>query len=499
MTALAAFSFLRPLVLLALPLLAGLWFLLRRRSTAGEAPTPHIAPHLLAALTIGREGRNRINAPDLLIPAAMLLALAAAGPAWRPAPSPFVSETAPVVIALDLSPSMTATDLAPSRLERAKQKIRDLIALRAGGRVALVAYAGSAHLVMPLTEDPTVLLPFLEGLDPAIMPDRGRTASKALALAESLLAHEDTPGSVLFVTDGIDPADIAAFPPGGSARAALIVDPEPGAEIAEWSRHAGIATVATTVDDGDIRATQRALATSLARAAAASGKLQDDGWVLALPAAVLVLLWFRRGTTLRWGALLLALALLAPHGARADGIRDTLAGWFLTPDQQGRRLYAAHRYPEAAVAFADPEWRAMALIRAGKYQDAAALLAPVGTARAQYDRGVAMVRGRDYAAGKAAFEAALQLDPSNADAKANLDVTTRIIAYLTETREAEDQGTQSEPPDATTTDLAGDQGKPVKITAGSELSEDAADQWMRQVQTKPADFLKSRFAIEAAQ
>ena len=38
----------------------------------------------------------------------------------------------------------------------------------------------------------------------------------------------------------------------------------------------------------------------------------------------------------------------------------------------------------------------------------------------------------------------------------------------------------------------------MQITAGSQLSEDAADQWMRQVETKPADFLKSRFAIEAA-
>ena len=66
---------------------------------------PQIAPHLLAALTIGRNVRSRLQAPDLLIPAAMLMTLAAAGPAWRPAPSPFVTETAPLVVALDLSPT----------------------------------------------------------------------------------------------------------------------------------------------------------------------------------------------------------------------------------------------------------------------------------------------------------------------------------------------------------------------------------------------------------
>ena len=129
MSALAAFTFLRPLVLLALLPLGGLWLLLRRGAAAEAPEVPQIAPHLLAALTIGRNVRSRLRAPDLLIPAAMLMTLAAAGPAWRPAPSPFVTETAPLVIALDLSPSMTATDVAPSRLERAKQKVRDLIAL----------------------------------------------------------------------------------------------------------------------------------------------------------------------------------------------------------------------------------------------------------------------------------------------------------------------------------------------------------------------------------
>lgn len=498
MTALAAFTFLRPLALLALPVLAGLWLLLRRRARAEAAPTAHIAPHLLAALTIGGEGKRRIDGPDLALPAAMLLVIGVAGPAWRPAPSPFVAETAPLVIAVDLSPTMTAQDLAPSRLERGKQKIRDLLALRAGGRAALIAYSGTAHVVMPLTEDPSVLLPFLEGLDPAIMPDHGRAASRALALGETLLARAEAAGSILFVTDGIDPGDIAAFPQGGSARAALIVAPDPGTEIADWARRADVATVTATLDDGDLAAVQRALATRLARAAAATGRLQDEGWMLAIPAALLLLLWIRRGALLAC-ALALGLAPVAP--ARAEGPADTLAGWFLTPDQQGRRLYEAHRYREAAAAFADPEWRAMALIRAGDYQQAADLLAPIETPRAQYDRGVALVRGRDYAGGKAAFEAVLALDPTEADveadARANLDVTDRIIAYLTEMRQAEDQDQGTEPPDATTEDLTGEEGATIRITAGAGLSEAAADQWMRQVETKPADFLKSRFAVEA--
>ena len=120
------------------------------------------------------------------------------------------------------------------------------------------------------------------------------------------------------------------------------------------------------------------------------------------------------------------------------------------------------------------------------------------TSVAQYNRGTALVRGRDYPGAKAAFEAALALDPANAAAQANLDLTNRIIAYLTEAREESDTEEGSEPPDDTVEDLTGEGGRRVRIDAGSSLSEDAAAEWMRQVETKPADFLKSRFAVEAA-
>lgn len=196
--------------------------------------------------------------------------------------------------------------------------------------------------------------------------------------------------------------------------------------------------------------------------------------------------------------MLLALSLLPGGHARAAGLGDTLSGWFWTPDQQGSRLFAAHSYPEAAEAFADPSWRAAALFRAGKYTEAAEVLAPIQTSVAQYDRGIALVRGRDYAGAQSAFEAALELDPGNAAAAHNLDVTKRIIAYLSEAREASDEDEQSLPPDSTVDDLSGDEGKLARIDAGSQLSEDSADAWMRSVETRPADFLKSRFAIEAA-
>merc|ERR1711960_14392 len=106
---------------------------------------------------------------------------------------------------------MEASDVAPSRLERGKQKIRDFLDLRAGARTALVAYAGTAHAVLPMTEDPQVMVPYLEGLSPEVMPREGAVAGEALALAQAMLSEEGAPGGVLFVTDSIDPADVATL------------------------------------------------------------------------------------------------------------------------------------------------------------------------------------------------------------------------------------------------------------------------------------------------
>jgi len=224
--ALDAFHFIRPLWLLLLPVIAGLWWTVRQARGRRDVPSEGIAPHLRAALTVGASGGRRLLPIDGVALALACLALGAAGPTWSRMPDPFVAQSAPVVVALKVTPSMLEADVAPSRLERGKQKIRDLLELRAGARTALVAYAGSAHVVVPMTEDPAVMTPFLEGLTPEVMPREGDRAAEALALAESLLAEEDAPGGILFVADGVDPADVTALDDSEAAIVVLSMLPE---------------------------------------------------------------------------------------------------------------------------------------------------------------------------------------------------------------------------------------------------------------------------------
>ena len=106
---------------------------------------------------------------------------------------------------------MDATDIQPTRLERGKQKIRDLLALRPGSRTALLAYAGGAYRILPLTDDPDMVELFLGSLSTGLMPKQGRDTVKALELAEQTLAKETARGSILFVGSGIDRAAFDAF------------------------------------------------------------------------------------------------------------------------------------------------------------------------------------------------------------------------------------------------------------------------------------------------
>ncbi|MGU3843855.1 VWA domain-containing protein, partial [Vibrio diabolicus] len=124
--------------------------------------------------------------------------------------SPFGEDKASLIVVLDNSDSMLQKDLPPSRLERSKQKIRDLLVARKGGKTGLVVFAGSAHVAMPVTQDSKVFDPFLAAITPEIMPVQGKLAEKALPLIDQQLQGE--PGStVLLVSDGVNPATIKQY------------------------------------------------------------------------------------------------------------------------------------------------------------------------------------------------------------------------------------------------------------------------------------------------
>jgi Ca-activated chloride channel family protein len=501
LAALDFFHFLRPWWLTLLPVVLILWWRIRSRATAHRGPPAGLAPHLSAALTVGGGSAGRITAIDGVAVVVALISLAAAGPTWSRVPNPLVAQTAPLAVVLKVSETMLARDIAPSRIERAKHKILDVIAARAGARTALIAYAGSAHRVVPLTEDQEVIKPFLEGLSPKVMPAKGQNATAALELARATLAAEETPGAVLFVLDDLDRADLPAFQRhsadsgprvvfllvGGSEEALDVLAGVPGAAV-----------VRATPDRADVAEINRRVASAYRDALTRDERQRwdDKGWILAWLVAPLALFWFRRGWTMRWCLVLAAALSGAPGGpSRADGITD----WFLTPDQQGRLAFDGLEFAEAADLFDDPMWQGHALYRAGKYAEAARVFARLSSAEAAFASGVAHIKGRQYRDGISALETALKQDPNHAAAARNLEIARAILAYIERVREQSDTGEESGiGADDVVFDNESSRGAETEITGSEQMKMETAEQWMRTVDTRTADYLRIRFALEAA-
>ncbi|MGI9415922.1 MAG: VWA domain-containing protein, partial [Hyphomicrobiales bacterium] len=419
---------------------------------------------------------------------------------WSRVPNPLVAQTAPLAVALEVSESMEIPDVPPSRLERAKYKILDVMEARTGARTALIAYGGSAHRVAPLTEDPAVIKPFLEGLSPKVMPKKGQNASSALELARAALATEDVPGAILFVLDDLDRVDLPAFERHAAENGPRVVFLSVGGSTAardDLSLVPGAAVVTATPDAADIAEINRRVASAYRDALAKDErqKWDDQGWILAWPAALLLLFWFRRGWTMRWCLVLGAGLAGVPGGpAHAEGVAD----WFLTPDQQGRLAFEDLEFAKAGDLFEAPTWKGYALYRAGRYSEAAEIFARLQTADAAFAQGVALVKGREYRPGIEAFETALKRDPDHEAAARNLEIARTILDYLEKARAQSDTGEGSLGADEVVYDKESEGGFKMQVTEKAKAKMQTAEQWMRTVDTRTEDFLRIRFALENA-
>ncbi|HEY6412158.1 MAG TPA: VWA domain-containing protein [Edaphobacter sp.] len=171
----------------------------------------YIEPELLDHLIVDLRRRWHFRPVHMISLLIILGSIACAGPAWRREEPPFTEDKAPLVIALDLSETMNAIDLNPTRLERVKLKLRDLLKQRNGGRTALFVYAGTAHMVLPFTTDESLFELYLDSLSTDLMPSQGKDTTNTLRSIEDFLEDESVPGTILFVTDGIESAAHSAL------------------------------------------------------------------------------------------------------------------------------------------------------------------------------------------------------------------------------------------------------------------------------------------------
>ncbi|MCB1689198.1 MAG: VWA domain-containing protein [Halioglobus sp.] len=532
LNALQYFHFLRPeWGLLLIPWLAMVWIQNRRRADR-DMFGGIIAPHLLQHLRLQRFDKRWFNPRNFSLVFMLLALLVLMGPSWRQQPSPLSQDEAALVILLDASNSMQQTDVQPSRLQRAKQKISDLLALRPDKQAALVAYSGTAHTVLSLTADQEILNQYLAAITPATMPRNGKFPEYSLPLVDEILRESQAPATVVMFADGLGADSEQAFEAYFATHPHQLVVVGVGSE-AETPGIAPLETatlqalaaavkggyVSLTVDDADVRKINRRVNSHYVVVEDSALPWLDSGYPLVFPAMLLFLMWFRKGWTLTWACVLLPIVLSTaplPAVAQDETAESTsqsgIGRWFvdlwLTGDQQGRLLMQMGDYPAAATRFTDPMWKGMAYYYGEEFMLAAEYFSRSDSDDALFNEANARAQARDYVRAVNRYDSLLARRPDYPGAAANRARVQAIIEEINRLSESQQQeaGVSSEDKELGSDDAVPAQGADEMVWQEAQIKQLTAEQilqdpatsemWLRGVQQDPSNFLAIKFAMQ---
>lgn len=473
------FHFLRPLWLLAL-IPALLFFVAMWRVNSVVTAWDKAIDKSLLPYLLDRSKNAAQRTPLLLLLAAWSLSvLAMAGPVWEQLPQPVQKREDALVIVLDLSLSMFAPDHTPSRIDLAKRKLRDILALREEGQTALVVYAGDAHTVTPLTDDVVTIAALVPSLSPNIMPLFGSDPVAAVDMAIELLDDvEATRGRILLMTDGVNgfseeqilastmlDTDYELLVMGIGTEEGAPIRTSDGSFLTDQSGQTVVPTLNRNVLQSlanrtggryhDIQLADSDLAFLLSDFDLIDDEeLTDveeefDVWyesgpwllLLVLPLAALS---FRRGWLFSMVLVIGSGVLLPAEQAQAFDWRDL----WQTKDQQAADAFATEDHSLAASLFEALDWSGAANYRAENYDAAVAAFSAINTPDGHYNRGNSLALIGNYAEAIAAYDAAISLDPAHEDAIHNKEIVEQLLEQQEsesgEQQEGESEENQSE-------------------------------------------------------
>ncbi|NNA08750.1 VWA domain-containing protein [Pseudomonas lundensis] len=458
----------RPEWLAVLPLLGWLlWKLWHRQKRAGRWQM--ILPVAFQRVLLsGGNGRDS-KLPWIVLGLGWLLAaLALMGPSWQRVEQATQKPADPLVVMLELTPEMLATDSSPTRLEQARRKVYDLLQNRSDAQTAVIVYAGSAHTLVPLSDDLATSRNLLEALKPSIMPQPGHRADLAVGKALQLLDQGALgQGRLLLIGSSLSAQEREGIrsrlgsdaPPLlmlgiGTRDGAPVVDEngqllkdDQGAillprldspDLRSFLLDIGGRYRQARLDDNDLRGLGLLDGALHLRADGQTQRLDtwaDQGYWLLLPLLLLAACAGRRG----W-LFCLPLLFLLPQPSYAFSFTDL----WLRPDQQGQRLLEQKKPLQAVQHFEDPMWQGMALYQAGDYAAAAERFAEVNSASAHYNRGNALAMAGELEAAIDAYEQALERQPELQAAAQN----KALIEQLLEEQHEQSHATPERPPEA---------------------------------------------------
>jgi len=493
------FHFIRPLWLLSvLPLLflIPLWRKAKREQFSLQQM---VAPHLLTHLRIERV-KSIKNPLWLMLVCWLIASIAAAGPSWQKRQAPVFSTERAQVILMDMNMATRATDVAPDRHSLLKFKAQDLIQGLTEGQTGLVAYAGDAFTIAPLTRDPDNLTHLLTALSPEVMPIAGHDPVAGFREAHQLLSQAGMEQADIFwLTGSIDRThmeDIRQFLRQHSYRVSIIAagtnDGAPvRAENGELLRTPQGALIIPRLipsyleqisnDTGGIFARldpeSRDIEALLAlRPLTLDSAVQDslrnyDEWVDFAPYLALLLLplLILLARQLQLFSVFLPLFIVGlvsvnfyspasfaqaqantqtePLSEPALSFTQRLTDFFRNPQQRALSAYQQQRFAAAAEAAERTDnamLQGMAGYRAGDYERASRYFEQLDTAEAHYNKGNSLAQAGALESAIKAYEQALQQRPDWLQAAENKALVEELLQQQQEQEQEQNQQSQQE-------------------------------------------------------
>ena len=465
------FHFIRPFWLLATIALV-LGILLLKRYRVQQSGWQSFIPEHLTKVLISEKNSHKPLSLALPFIVGLLAIVAMAGPTWKKLPQPVYQVARGSVVILDLSYSMYATDVSPNRMTRARYKVIDLLETLNEGEIGLIAYAGDAFTISPLTEDIKNIHLLLPALSPDIMPVLGSNPLSALTLAETMLLNAGhIQGDIYWFTDGIDNEDISDIHQWsslndyslnilgiGTANGApiklsdgelmkdhtgsIIVPKLHNSPLQQVAAKASGKYVTLSHNNQDVESLlknsssleQKHNENEQRESQNIGDQWQDMGPYLIFLILPLMLIYFRRGVLVCLLAILLNIS--SPQPAYAD----TWDSLWKTSNQQAQDKFNEKSYSDAANQFTDPLWQGSAHYKAGDYEKSLSAFEKVDSAQSLYNQGNALAKLQRFDEAITAFDKALSKNPDLADAQANKE----IIEALKEQQEEQENSDKNE-------------------------------------------------------
>ena len=462
------FYILRPWWLIAIPIIVcGSW--VWQRYLAGIISGIHnIDPALRPGMLLVK-GHSRVSF-FLLTLSLVLTAFALSGPGWSTVEKPIEKPLQATFILLDLSYSMAASDTKPSRYKRAQFKIADFVKRYSEqGPFAMIAYAGDAHLVVPLTDDIETLLNFVDKVYPGILPTAGSLPETALAIVRQIEADNGLKSSrVLLITDGIHQNSISAVSNYVTSQSLdlsiLAVGEKSGVPITKidgsFFRNQSGDIAFADFDLSSLEKLASRTESKIARLSASQRDLDDlfgdsltqtddetqaseatekipadQGYLFLLLILPLAFLSMRRGLFICFAALI-----LMPDTSWALSWQDLWQG----SEYQSEQLLRDKDYQQAQKLSKDPNKIGAALYGQKKYQQALEAFDSIGDATGSYNAGNSLMQLKSYNKAIERYQNALQQVGDNKTLKANIEQNLAIANKLLSEQQSQGQESQGQ-------------------------------------------------------